>query len=617
MERTCNMIDIFEINKFLVILINAIAIWLAFWVYVSDKTKTINKTFGYTIALMLACVDFAYLARFIYFANYIGGDEIYLSFLFLKIAWFATPLFFLALYILAIQLIGKETQYRLLTFIIAPMVIATSLITGFTNSIVESVNFGYDFLKINYGSGMLFFMLILTFLIAITLTALLKEYYAAPEKEKGKIEYFLAGLILFYSIIIIFNIVFPVFTGEVRYYFVGYYSSIILIAFIAYAIVEKNLFNIKIILTALLVGYISIILALDIFAFTESVSLKFFKGISLIIFVYLGRKLINDVLQEEERLRKKEKLASDLEKSNAYLKELMSMKASFLHIVSHQLRTPLTAMRGFISMWREGGLDSLTEQKMDEIKERIANNAERLNNLVNDMVVAMESEGNLELKFAKISIAEIIKNNMEFLRSNYEKKGLYLEYQKEQGNPRDIEADPKYLNNAIMNIIDNAEKYTVKGGLKINTFYGAEFVTVNFTDTGIGIKKSDKKNLFQKFSRGSDSGRINPNGSGLGLFIIKEIIEKHGGKIELKSPGAGKGATFTIILPIKQKDQASANRAAKNPFTENAPISEATANGAEQNRQNLINKSDQVESKTPEQPSFLKNKRQTKLKTDR
>lgn len=545
------MIDIFEINKFLVILINIMSIWLSFLVYTENRTKEINKTFGFMVILMLICVDFAFLARFIYFGNYISDKDIYLSFLFLKVAWFATPLFFLALYLLVIQIIGKKQQYRLLSFIITPLAISVSLAAGFTNFIVQDISFGHDFLKIVYGGGMLFFVSCVFLLIAVTLFVMLKEYFSVSRKEKEKVKYFLSGLIIFYSAVFIFNIIFPVFIGEVRYYFVGYYSSIVLIFFIAYAIIKKRLFNIKIIFTALLVSYISILLALDILAFTQSSYLKFFKAISLAVFIYLGRKLISDVLTEEERMKEKEKLARDLETANSHLKELVDMKASFLHLVSHQLRTPLTSMRGFISMWQEGCFDSYSKEEMAKIKERIVNSMEKLNNLVNDMVVAMESEGNIKLKFTKVDISELIKNNMELLRLNYEKKKLYLKYE-ESGSPRKIEADQKYLNNAIMNLIDNAEKYTIKGGLKIKVLYDTDKVVINFMDTGIGIPESDKKNLFQKFSRGAKSNSINPSGSGLGLFIIKEIIKKHKGKVEFKSKGANKGATFTVALPIKQ-----------------------------------------------------------------
>lgn len=115
-----------------------------------------------------------------------------------------------------------------------------------------------------------------------------------------------------------------------------------------------------------------------------------------------------------------------------------------------------------------------------------------------------------------------------------------------------IESDPKYLSNVFMNLIDNAEKYTKKGGLIIKILREGDNVKLIFTDTGVGVSKEDKEKLFEKFSRGANSSYINPNGSGLGLFIVKQIIEKHHGKIEILSEGGQKGVAITVILPIRQ-----------------------------------------------------------------
>ncbi|MFH1049237.1 MAG: HAMP domain-containing sensor histidine kinase [Patescibacteria group bacterium] len=106
--------------------------------------------------------------------------------------------------------------------------------------------------------------------------------------------------------------------------------------------------------------------------------------------------------------------------------------------------------------------------------------------------------------------------------------------------------------NAFMNLMDNSEKYTDKGGLTIAVGQYGDNVKISFIDTGIGLSREDKKILFKKFSRGAKSNYINPNGSGLGLFIIKQIIAKHHGKIKVTSDGEGKGATFAIILPVRQ-----------------------------------------------------------------
>lgn len=234
------------------------------------------------------------------------------------------------------------------------------------------------------------------------------------------------------------------------------------------------------------------------------------------------------------------------------LEEILTMKNEFLRIVSHQLRTPLTAVRGLVSMWKDGDFDNLAPVKMSEVKTRVANNVERLNNIINDMIKAMESEGDLKLKFAPTDIEELIKDNIEILKSNFERKGLYIKYKKFGEHIPEIEADRNSLPHVFINLIDNAEKYTEKGGLEITVYREEYNVYVRFFDTGVGLSDKDKETLFKKFSRGQDSGRLNPGGSGLGLFIVKQILDEHHGKIQVSSLGRGKGATFVVSLPIKQ-----------------------------------------------------------------
>lgn len=269
---------------------------------------------------------------------------------------------------------------------------------------------------------------------------------------------------------------------------------------------------------------------------------------------HIGTAIENTQLFEQAEGHMKEllKLNNDLKRVNQKLKDLLSMKNDFLHIVSHQLRTPLTAMRGFISMWNEGDFDSLPADKMKEIKARIVNNTERLNNMVNDMVMAMESEGELKVEFKSVDLRNLVAGNIEMLKPSFEKKDLYLKYKETTKNIPQIEADEKLLLNVFMNLMDNSEKYTDKGGLTIAVGQYGDNVKISFIDTGIGLSKEDKKILFKKFSRGAKSNYINPNGSGLGLFIIKQIIAKHHGKIKASSKGEGKGTTFTITLPVRQ-----------------------------------------------------------------
>lgn len=249
----------------------------------------------------------------------------------------------------------------------------------------------------------------------------------------------------------------------------------------------------------------------------------------------------------------------ELTKTKNNLENAISVKNDFLHIVSHQLRTPLTAVRGFIYMWKDGDFDNLESGKLKDIRTRVADNVDRLNNIINDMIIAMESEGSMKLIFAPTDIEILIKENMEMLKSGFEKKGLYIKYQKMSVDIPLIEADEKYLRHVFMNLIDNAAKYTEKGGLEITLSKEGDNIYVRFVDTGVGISDTDKALLFKKFSRGKKSAYINPGGSGLGLFISKQILEDHHGNLQFSSLGEGKGAIFVVELPVRQPTSINAN----------------------------------------------------------
>ncbi len=176
------------------------------------------------------------------------------------------------------------------------------------------------------------------------------------------------------------------------------------------------------------------------------------------------------------------------------------------------------------------------------------------------MLVAMEAEGELKLVFGTVDVEKMIKEVIEMFKANYERKGLSIKFDKiEKGLPI-IEADPRNLYHVFMNIVDNAEKYTQKGGLDITLQRDDDNISVRFTDTGVGITAEDQENLFKKFSRGKKANNLNPNGSGLGLFIAKQILDEHHGKIQASSLGEGKGATFVILLPIKQPISAEVSK---------------------------------------------------------
>ena len=271
---------------------------------------------------------------------------------------------------------------------------------------------------------------------------------------------------------------------------------------------------------------------------------------------HIGAAIENAMLYEKTDSQMKElsKLNRSLKKANIKLKELLEVKNEFLHITSHQLRTPLTAIRGMIAMWIDGDFDKFSKTRRAEMLQRIYNSTERLNNLTNDMLDALELEGGvLQFEFKKVSVVDMIKDTVATLDQEYKEKKLYLKFEEPVGKIPAIEAEPNYMAQVFMNLIDNACKYTKEGGTKIKVARSGDYVNVFIEDTGVGIKDEDQERIFEKFTRGENAIIENASGSGLGLFIVRKIVNEHNGKIKLTKGAGGKGTLFKVSLPFKQE----------------------------------------------------------------
>src|SRR5680860_1460037 len=268
---------------------------------------------------------------------------------------------------------------------------------------------------------------------------------------------------------------------------------------------------------------------------------------------HLGNAIENAELYEQTHRQVKQLavLNKNLEEANNKLQDLMEIKNEFLHITSHQLRTPLTVIRGMVSMWSEGDFEKLSSKEKNKMIKRILVSTDRLNNITNDMLDAMEMEGGfVKFQLTTMSLKSILDETIELLRPNFEKKGLYLKL-KYESEIFDVQAEPNYIRQVFMNVIDNACKYTSKGGVTVVVNNSEKYLETTIQDTGMGISKFDQKRVFGKFTRGSNAEIEDASGSGLGLFIAKKIISNHNGKILISSKGIDKGTVVKISLKIK------------------------------------------------------------------
>jgi len=249
-----------------------------------------------------------------------------------------------------------------------------------------------------------------------------------------------------------------------------------------------------------------------------------------------------------------QKANEELKVANVRLKKLDEAKSEFLSIASHQLRTPLTGIKGYLSMILEGDFGKLPEN-VNNIIEDVFQNTDRLTRLVNIFLnVSRIESGRFELSKKDVNIVELIKEVVKELLLTAEKKELKLIFNAPQKVLATIKLDRDKIKDVLVNLVDNAIKYTPKGKVEVFLEEVGKAIKVEIKDTGIGIKKGEDQELFKKFVRGEGIAKINTGGSGLGLFIAKKIVEAHGGKIWAESKGTDLGSSFIFTLPYNSEE---------------------------------------------------------------
>lgn len=533
------------LNQILVVIINAIAVSIGSFVYRDNPKGRNNRILVLMAFFMLLWVNFAFLARLL------GREDPDLAATFLRIAWFATPLLLTSLYFLIISLIKKEKKYGILNKIVLLCGLSSALITGLTEWIVADTRFIGSYLAINYGSGMIPFLTLVTFLIIATLYPLFKEYPSLSTGHKQKLQYLFVGVFIFYVANFIFNISLPVFFETVRFYWIGDYSTIFLLGFIGYAIVSKQLFNVKVVLTQTLVLLIAILLLIQS-TIASNLSEFLWSFMLFLVFSVFGYFLIKSVVREIEQRERLEKLAFELEKANVELKRMDKAKSEFVSIASHQLRTPLTAIKGYLSMITDGTYGKVPPKIREKMKNVIENN-ERLIRLVNELLSLSRIEtGKIKLEPEKLNLEKIVKQVVEDLRIVSKKNGLYLRFSKSKGSLPEMMIDEWKIMQVLINIIDNALKYTTDGGVVVAILNDDGNAKIEICDTGEGMDGDELEKMFDSFSRGLAGNRLASDGAGLGLYIARKFVEMHDGKIWAESEGKGKGSCFHILIPIRE-----------------------------------------------------------------
>jgi len=315
-----------------------------------------------------------------------------------------------------------------------------------------------------------------------------------------------------------------------------------------YAILRYQLFDVKVIATQILIfaGWTFILIRVLL---AESSREQVANSILLAGTILLGIFLIKSVKREVKQREHIELLATDLQKANNRLTELDRQKSEFVSFATHQLRAPLTAMKGYASLILEGDMGHVPKEAMEAVS-RIFESSKTLASIVDDYLNVTRIElGSMKYAFETIDLKQLVQDVIGESKPNIDKTKLKFSFNAEEsGSDYRITADRDKLKQVILNLVDNSLKYTPSGSIDVTLKYDRKVHKFVFMikDTGVGIAPETMPRLFQKFSRAENANKTNIKGTGLGLYVAKEIINAHHATIKVESPGEGKGSSFIV-----------------------------------------------------------------------
>ena len=363
----------------------------------------------------------------------------------------------------------------------------------------------------------------------------------AEGSDRTRINYIFFATGTLFFLILTFNFFFPV---VLKYgNFVPFLPLYILIflGIVSYAIVRHRLFDVRVLATQVLTIIIWMILLSNLFSAQEIIE-RLINGVILLASIISGILLVRSVMNE---VRQREKLAE----LNQKLKDIDAQKDEFISMAAHELRAPMTAIKGYVSMVLEGDTGDIPEKARGFLAD--ANNInDRLIRLVNNMLnVSRIEEGRMVYQVEDENLSQVVRSVFSQFTPEAERKGLEYKLEIPTHLKDKVRVDPDRVQEIIGNLLSNAVKYTDSGSIKVRLSQrGSDFIRCEVIDTGPGISKDEQVKLFQKFHR-VETNVGKTTGTGLGLYICKLLVEKFGGKLGLSSEPE-KGSKFWFDLPL-------------------------------------------------------------------
>lgn len=386
--------------------------------------------------------------------------------------------------------------------------------------------------------------------VALMFVSLVIGWKTANRKNRLALAVVFTALLLF---LVTFSAAeyFAALTGVYEISLYGLFVLPVFLIVMVFAVTNLEVFKIRHLSTQILV-YVLILLVASQFLFLQSSTDALLNGLTLALAVIIGAILLQNEKRQLGSLLEIEGLAQQLSEANVKLRDLDQLKNQFLSFASHQLRAPLTAIKWQSQLLIDGTAGKLPKTAVDMAAE-IEESADHLVELVTEFLNLRKlQEGKMEYTLEPTDIAESVSNIVAGLKQLAERKHLGLSFVNHASRSM-CAVDRQKFSQVIQNLIDNAIKYTDSGSVKVSVENeSGGLVNILVTDTGHGIDPAVIDRLFEQYVRDKKDA-VKIEGTGLGLYIAKQIMDAHKGRIWATSSGPGKGSTFYVQLKTISK----------------------------------------------------------------
>lgn len=463
------------------------------------------------------------------------------------------------------------------------MVIASiiTLATPWVFARIAEVASDGSLVRVDNGPLIPLITLLILFSVIGGITLLIRKTIRSSSEQRRQFVFVLLGMSLTFLLLMAFNFILPAFLNITSFIIFG---AIFLLPFITltfYSISRYHLLNVKVISTEIVAFILSVATLLEVVVSSSVLETVLRTGIFILVLIF-SIFLIRSVRKEVEQRQQLQILDEKLEAANTQLEDLSRFKSQLLSLASHQMKSPLAAIKGFGSLITDG-LYGAVPDKVKETVEKMKRSADDLIDLINTLLdMRKVEEGKMDYQFARVDLNKMVGEMVDLLKPLAGEKKLEFTFVS-PGKEVPVNADAQKLKQVIQNLTDNAIKYTPSGFVHVTLtidpsmvltvpsvasragdlppavspqgipmppgagYTGAAIVSVS--DSGYGVPATLLPYLFEEFVR-DERVKKQVRGTGLGLYIARKIAEAHGGTIKAASDGEGKGSTFSVIVPM-------------------------------------------------------------------